>query len=103
MTGALGESASFGQACASATGKPGRMLSLFARAFSTVGKTVVVAAVNAAANELRRPETQQRIIEGAKHVGAQLRDPKTAERVDQAVAQGARALGRAVGNWRNRT
>lgn len=103
MTGALGGVGVLRTGVCERDREPGRMLSLFARAFSTVGKTVVVAAVNAAANELRRPETQQRIIEGAKHVGAQLRDPKTAERVDQAVAQGARALGRAVGNWRNRT
>jgi len=77
--------------------------SLLARAFATVGKTVAAAAVNAAATELRRPETQRRLAAGAQHVAAQLRDPKTAERVDRALAHGAHVLGRAVGNWRNRT
>lgn len=77
--------------------------SLLARALATVGRTVAAAAVNAAATELRRPETQARIAAGAQHVASQLRDPKTAERVDQAIASGARALGRTVGSWRNRT
>jgi hypothetical protein len=60
--------------------------SFMVRALATVGKTVVHAAVNVAVAELRRPETQQKLADGA-----------------QVVAnRSARVLGRAVGTWKNR-
>lgn len=76
--------------------------SLVGRALATVGKTIVAAAVSTAATELRRPENQRRLAESAQRITAQLRDPQAAERVDRTIASGARSLGRAFGNWRNR-
>ena len=57
-----------------------------ARAAAVAGRAVIGAAANAIAAELRKPETQARLETHA----AQLRD------------NGARALGRAIGNLRNR-
>jgi hypothetical protein len=76
--------------------------SLLGRALAMAGKTIVAAAVSTAATELQRPENQRRLAEGAQRVAGQLRDPQIAERVDQTIASGARTLGRAFGNWRNR-
>jgi predicted aconitase len=57
-----------------------------ARAAAVAGRAVIGAATNAIAAELRKPETQAKLEAHA----AKLRD------------NGARALGRALGNLRNR-
>jgi hypothetical protein len=65
-----------------------------------IGRAVVAAArgaaalaVNAAANELRKPETQQKIARSIVTVTAKLRDPEISA---------ARRLGRAAGTLRNK-
>lgn len=67
---------------------------LIARAVAMAGKSIVAAAVNAAANELRKPETQQKLNDGLQSATSALRDPATRDNA-------ARALGRAAGHFRN--
>jgi hypothetical protein len=63
-------------------------------------------AAGAAANELRKPETQQKIARSAVVVAATLRDPEKRAGIERAAAgaglSAARALGRAAGTLRNK-
>ena len=67
---------------------------LIARALGMAGKSVVAAAANAVANELRKPETQAKIAGGLQSAAHAMRDP-------QARQSTARALGRAAGTLKN--
>jgi hypothetical protein len=77
-----------------------------ARAVALASRAVVGAAANAVATELKKPETQQKLAASAQHVAGKLRDPETLKRLETEAGKmrdsGARALGRAVGNLRNR-
>jgi hypothetical protein len=63
-------------------------------------------AAGAAANELRKPETQAKIVRSVAVVGATLRDPEKRAGVERAAGtaglSAARALGRAAGTLRNK-
>jgi hypothetical protein len=59
-------------------------------------------AANAMANELRKPENQEKLATAARTAAAKLRDPATSEQLQTLANNGARALGRAIGNLKNR-
>jgi hypothetical protein len=76
------------------------------RAVAAAARSVAAAAVSAAANELRKPETQQKIARSVVAVSATLRDPEKRAGVERAAGtagrSAARALGRAAGTLRNK-
>ncbi len=71
---------------------------LIGRAVAAAAKTVAAAAINAAANELRKPETQAKLGASVDAVTTTLRDP---ERRRALEAGAARALGRMAGRVRH--
>ena len=87
--------------------KAGRVIGGFiARAVALASRAVVGAAANAVATELKKPETQQKLAASAQQVAAHLRDPETLKKIETGAGKmrdtGARALGRAIGDLRNR-
>jgi hypothetical protein len=67
---------------------------LFGRVAAAAVKSLAAAAVNVAATELRKPETQQKLGASLDAVTVALRDPETRNGA-------ARALGRAAGRFRH--
>ncbi len=59
-------------------------------------------AASALANELRKPENQEKLAAAAQAAAAKMRDPETRDQIETAAMNGARALGRAFGNLKNR-
>lgn len=76
-------------------------MAFLGRLVAAAGKTLVTAAVNRAATELRKPETQAKLHDSAQRAVQTLRDPATRETIEHLAGiardRGARALGRAVG------
>ena len=79
---------------------------LIARAVALASRAGVGAAANVVATELKKPETQQKLAASAHHVAGHLRDPETLKKLEMEAGKmrdtGARALGRAIGELRNR-
>ena len=77
-----------------------------ARAVALASRAVVGAAANAVATELKKPETQQKLAASAQQVAGHLRNPETLKKIEAEAGKmrdtGARALGRAIGELRNR-
>jgi hypothetical protein len=59
-------------------------------------------AASAVVSELRKPENQQKLTAAAQAAAAKMRDPETKKQVESIAISGARALGRAYGNLKNR-
>jgi hypothetical protein len=59
-------------------------------------------AASALANELRKPETRAKLAAAAQQAAARARDPQTGKQIETVAMSGARALGRAFGNLKNR-
>ncbi len=59
-------------------------------------------AASVLAGELRKPENQERIAAAARQAAAKIRDPETSKQLESLASTGARALGRAFGNIKNR-
>jgi len=59
-------------------------------------------AASALANEIRKPENQAKLAAAAQQAAAKMRDPATGKQIETVARSGARALGRAFGNLKNR-
>jgi hypothetical protein len=59
-------------------------------------------AASALVNELRKPENQAKLAAAAQQAAARARDPETTKQIETVARSGARALGRAFGNLKNR-
>ncbi len=70
--------------------------------FASLIRQAAALAASAMASELRKPENQARIADAAQQAAAKMRDPETAKKVETVAMSGARALGRAIGNLKNR-
>jgi hypothetical protein len=70
--------------------------------FASLLRQAATLAASALASEMRKPETQAKVAAAAQQAAAKMRDPETAKAVETAAMSGARALGRAFGNLKNR-
>jgi hypothetical protein len=70
--------------------------------FASLLRSAASLAASAVANELRKPENQEKLAAAARTAATKLRDPETSKQLESAALSGARALGRAFGNFKNR-
>jgi hypothetical protein len=80
--------------------------SLFGRVLVSAARSVAAVAANAAAAELRKPETQAKIGQAIAIAHQQVTDPERRAALERAAGDAgksaARALGRAAGTLRNK-
>lgn len=80
--------------------------SLLGRVLASAARGVVAIAANAAAAELRKPETQAKIGQGIATVHQHVTDPDRRAALERAAGDAgksaARALGRAAGTLKNK-
>ncbi len=70
--------------------------------FANLFRQAAALAASVVAAELRKPENQEKIAAAAKAAATKMRDPETAKRVETIALGGARALGRAYSQLKNR-
>lgn len=80
--------------------------SLLGRVLAGAARGVVAVAANAAATELRKPETQAKLAQGVATVHHHMTDPERRTALERAAGDAglsaARALGRAAGTLKNK-
>jgi hypothetical protein len=70
--------------------------------FAALFRQAAALAASAVASELRKPENQAKLAAAAQAAAAKVRDPETSRQIESLALDGARRLGRALGDLRNR-